>query len=54
MEEDAGDVKRIREIYERALSQIPKLQEKNDWKRYIYIWIFYAVWEETVTKVISC
>ncbi len=51
LEESVGDVVRIREVYERALSQVPPLLEKRFWRRYIYIWIFYAIWEETVAKV---
>ncbi|EZF34488.1 pre-mRNA-splicing factor [Trichophyton mentagrophytes] len=46
LEETSGDVDRIRETYERAIAQIPPSQEKRHWRRYIYLWIFYAVWEE--------
>lgn len=46
LEESAGDVDRVREVYERAIAQIPPSQEKRHWRRYIYLWIFYAVWEE--------
>ncbi|KAJ3341081.1 Crooked neck-like protein 1 [Gonapodya sp. JEL0774] len=50
LEESAGDAARIREIYERAIAQVPPLQEKRYWKRYIYLWLFYAVWEERDAK----
>ncbi|KAH8592389.1 hypothetical protein B0O99DRAFT_743576 [Bisporella sp. PMI_857] len=50
LEETSGDVDRVRDIYERAISQIPPTQEKRHWRRYIYLWIFYAVWEEMETK----
>ena len=46
LEETLGDVDRIRDVYERAIAQIPPTQEKRHWRRYIYIWIFYALWEE--------
>lgn len=46
LEERAGDPERVRDIYERAIAQIPPSQEKRHWRRYIYIWIFYAVYEE--------
>lgn len=33
-------------IYERAIQMIPNSQEKSGWKRYIYIWISYAIFLE--------
>ncbi|KAJ5158867.1 RNA-processing protein HAT helix [Penicillium coprophilum] len=50
LEETAGDTERVRDIYERAIAQIPPSQEKRHWRRYIYLWIFYAVWEEMEAK----
>jgi crooked neck len=46
LEETSGDPDRVRDIYERAIAQIPPTQEKRHWRRYIYLWIFYAIWEE--------
>jgi crooked neck len=46
LEEVAGDLERIREVYERAIAEIPPRQEKRYWRRYIYIWLFYAAFEE--------
>lgn len=46
LEEVAGDADRVRDIYERAIAQIPPSQEKRHWRRYIYLWVFYALWEE--------
>ncbi|KAK2742572.1 NineTeen Complex (NTC) component [Myotisia sp. PD_48] len=46
LEETSGDVERVRDTYERAIAQIPPSQEKRHWRRYIYLWIFYALWEE--------
>ncbi|KAI5294131.1 NineTeen Complex (NTC) component [Ascosphaera acerosa] len=46
LEESAGDVDRVREVYERAIAQVPPSQEKRHWRRYIYLWIFYVIWEE--------
>ena len=40
----------MRDVYERAIAQIPPSQEKRHWRRYIYLWIFYAVWEEMEAK----
>ena len=36
----------IRETYERAISNVPPSSEKHYWRRYIYLWINYAVYEE--------
>eukprot|EP00920_Eleutheroschizon_duboscqi_P027736 GHVT01067865.1.p1 GENE.GHVT01067865.1~~GHVT01067865.1.p1 ORF type:complete len:677 (+),score=171.04 GHVT01067865.1:2861-4891(+) len=49
LEEAAGDVQKTREVYERAVAQIPPIQEKKYWKRYIYLWLNYALYEELMT-----
>lgn len=36
----------VREVYERAISNVPPVQEKKYWRRYIYLWIKYALFEE--------
>lgn len=46
LEENSGEPDRVRDIYERAIAQIPPTQEKRHWRRYIYLWVFYALWEE--------
>ena len=43
----------VREVYERAIANIPPSQEKRFWRRYIYLWIYYALYEELVTKDID-
>lgn len=40
----------IREIYERAIANIPPSTEKRFWRRYIYLWIYYALYEELIAK----
>ncbi|XP_015682658.1 crooked neck-like protein 1 [Protobothrops mucrosquamatus] len=40
----------IREVYERAIANVPPIQEKRHWKRYIYLWINYALYEELEAK----
>ncbi|KAI6087072.1 cell cycle control protein [Hypoxylon rubiginosum] len=50
LEEISGDVDRVRDVYERAVAQIPPTQEKRHWRRYIYLWVFYALWEEMEAK----
>ncbi len=37
---------RIRDTYERAVANIPPVAEKQYWRRYIYLWISYALFEE--------
>jgi crooked neck len=53
LEETSGDVDRVRDVYERAIAQIPPTQEKRHWRRYIYLWIFYALFEEMDVKDIE-
>ena len=36
----------IRDVYERAVSNVPPANEKRYWQRYIYLWINYALFEE--------
>jgi len=47
MVEAEGDSDIIRDTYERAVANIPESSNKNDWRRYIYLWIMYALFEET-------
>lgn len=41
---------RVREIYERAVAQVPPSDEKRHWRRYIFIWLNYALFEEVETQ----
>ncbi|RUS30202.1 LOW QUALITY PROTEIN: crooked neck protein [Jimgerdemannia flammicorona] len=50
LEEGNGEPGRVREVYERAIAQVPPTQEKRFWRRYIYLWINYALYEELETK----
>lgn len=50
LEESGGDVNRVREVYERAIAQLPSSHEKRQWRRYLYLWIFYALWEEMINR----
>ena len=56
-EEDAGEddiesaVLRVRDVYERAVSQVPPGDLKRHWRRYIFLWLDYALFEESETKV---
>ncbi|KAI9278918.1 hypothetical protein BDA99DRAFT_493443 [Phascolomyces articulosus] len=50
LEESSGDPARTREVYERAIAQVPPANEKRYWRRYIYLWINYALYEELETE----
>ncbi|XP_064465251.1 crooked neck-like protein 1 [Ornithodoros turicata] len=44
--ESEGNVTSTRETYERAIANVPLSKEKRYWRRYIYLWINYALYEE--------
>ncbi|XP_033859754.1 crooked neck-like protein 1 [Acipenser ruthenus] len=44
--ESDADPDPVRDVYERAISNVPPIQEKRHWRRYIYLWINYALYEE--------
>ncbi|UKK02034.2 RNA processing protein [Theileria orientalis] len=41
-----GQKLRICELYERAISNIPKDKNRKLWRRYSYLWIYYAIFSE--------
>lgn len=41
---------RVRETYERAVANVPPAAEKRFWRRYIYLWLQYAAFEEIDTQ----
>lgn len=53
LEETLGDPQRVRDVYERAIANVPPTKEKRHWRRYIYLWVFYALWEELEGKDIE-
>lgn len=48
--EESQNIDEIRDTYERAISNKPLTMEKQYWRRYIYFWIYYAVFEEQVAQ----
>ncbi|XP_029903079.1 crooked neck-like protein 1 [Myripristis murdjan] len=48
--ESDADPDTVREVYERAIANMPPIQEKRHWRRYIYLWINYALYEELEVK----
>ena len=51
MEDECDSIDTIRDAYERAIANVPPLAEKRSWRRYIYLWINYAIFEELQAKV---
>ncbi|KAH0582458.1 NineTeen Complex (NTC) component [Termitomyces sp. 'cryptogamus'] len=45
-EEEESATARVREVYERAVAQVPPGGEKRHWRRYIFLWLNYALFEE--------
>lgn len=38
---------KVREVYERAIANVPpSMEDKQHWRRYIFLWIYYAIYEE--------
>eukprot|EP00053_Salpingoeca_punica_P017339 m.166966 g.166966 ORF g.166966 m.166966 type:complete len:725 (+) comp17185_c0_seq1:107-2281(+) len=50
LSEEQQEADKTRELYERAISHVPPAAEKRLWRRYIYLWINYALFEELETK----
>lgn len=48
--EEEGNHDKTRDVYERAIANVPPSEEKHLWRRYIYLWINYAVFEELQAK----
>ena len=49
--EDSGGiavVDKVREVFERAIANVPPSTEKRHWRRYAFLWLSYALFEETV------
>ncbi|XP_060773996.1 crooked neck-like protein 1 isoform X2 [Neoarius graeffei] len=44
--ESDADADTVREVYERAIANVPPITEKRHWRRYIYLWVHYALYEE--------
>jgi len=52
LEEDHGDPSSVRNVYELAIGNVPPVPGKQYWRRYIYLFIYYAIYEElTMNKL---
>ena len=50
LEESMGNIDKIRDVYEKAIANVPPGQDKKFWRRYIFLWINYAIFEEEKAK----
>jgi len=50
LEEGSDDIEKTRTVFERAIAHIPPIAEKRFWKRYIFLWINFALYEELTAK----
>ncbi|KAF5112854.1 hypothetical protein DV113_001262 [Geotrichum candidum] len=53
VEEASSSPDEIRDVYERAIANVPQISEKRYWRRYIFLWIRYAIYEELETQDIE-
>lgn len=51
LSEEEFEIEETRDIYERAVANVPKNRVIKDcWRRYVYLWIYYATFEEIIAK----
>jgi crooked neck len=53
LEEANGTPATVRDVYERAVAALPPGREKRLWRRYIFLWLNYALYEELDAEVRS-
>lgn len=53
LEESESEAEIVRTVYNRAIACVPPVQEKRYWRRYIYLWINYAIYEELVARDVA-
>eukprot|EP00310_Coccolithus_braarudii_P026009 CAMPEP_0183337974 /NCGR_PEP_ID=MMETSP0164_2-20130417/5431_1 /TAXON_ID=221442 /ORGANISM="Coccolithus pelagicus ssp braarudi, Strain PLY182g" /LENGTH=743 /DNA_ID=CAMNT_0025507747 /DNA_START=8 /DNA_END=2237 /DNA_ORIENTATION=- len=54
LEESAAEVEgtfdKVRDVFERAIANVPPAPDKRLWRRYIYLWLKYAIFEELTAR----
>lgn len=53
LQETNAEPEEVREVYERAIACIPSENKKRSWRRYIFLWLRYAIYEELITRDIE-
>ena len=48
--ESRNEIEKCRTIYDRAVKNVPMIMEKRYWRRYVYLWIYYAIFEELIAN----
>lgn len=49
--EEQAALARVNDLYERAIANVPPGAEKRFWRRYIYLWLNYALFQEIDAQV---
>jgi len=44
---ESMDREEVEDCFERAIANVPPYMEKRFWRRYVWLWIYYALYEET-------
>jgi hypothetical protein len=50
-DEEQSATARVREVYKRAVAQVPPGWDKRHWWRYIFLWLDCALYKEVEAKV---
>jgi crooked neck len=45
-QQSSVNIEESRSVFERAVKNVPPVPEKRFWKRYIYLWLNFAIFEE--------
>ena len=50
LEQSTGDKERVGSTYKAAVENIPPANEERFWRRYVFLWVNWAVYEEMEAK----
>jgi crooked neck len=50
LEQECKEIANVRDAFESAVKNVPPANEKRLWRRYIFLWIAYAIYEELEAK----
>ncbi|PVU94335.1 hypothetical protein BB561_002632 [Smittium simulii] len=53
LEENMGSIESARDTYSEAVLAVPQTEDKSLWHTYVYLHLFYALFEETIAKDIK-
>lgn len=52
-ENESSDAETVRAVYQRAVACVPPVLEKRYWRRYVYLWVNYALYEELTVRDVA-